>query len=210
MQIQVRNDKVIIDGYVNAIERDSKPLLSRIGRFIERICKGAFGKALKRNDDVHVLLNHDWDRDLGSTKQGNLTLEEDAIGLKAHFETDDAEVVKDAQNGDLVGWSFGFQDREVEMGSVDDMPLRLVKDLDLFEVSILDRTKTPAYDGTLVSVRADESAMYHGEPLMEEMTIIEERAEESDQTEQETVESVEIKQIDYSKWENLINDMREV
>lgn len=159
---------------------------------------------------MHVLLNHDWNRDLGSTKKGNLKLEEDAIGLKVNFITDDAEVVKDAQNGDLVGWSFGFQDREVEMGSVDDMPLRLVKDLDLYEVSILDRTKTPAYDGTLVSVRADESAMYHGEPLMEEMTIIEERAEESDQTEQETVESVEIKQIDYSKWENLINDMREV
>ena len=31
------------------------------------------------NNDIHILLNHDWDRDLGSTKQGNLELEEDNV-----------------------------------------------------------------------------------------------------------------------------------
>ena len=74
MEIRVKEDRVHISGYVNAIERNSKPLMSRVGQFIERICKGAFKKALKRNNDVHILLNHDWNRDLGSTKQGNLKL----------------------------------------------------------------------------------------------------------------------------------------
>lgn len=158
---------------------------------------------------MHVLLNHDWNRDLGSTKQGNLKLEEDAIGLRVNLITDDAEVVKDAQNGDLVGWSFGFQDREVEMGSVDDMPLRLVKDLDLYEVSILDRTKTPAYDGTLVSVRADESALYHGEPLMDEMTIIEQRSEPETEMSEQPKEADDIQPVDYSKYLQLIQDLKE-
>ena len=79
MKINVRADTVEISGYVNAVERNSKPLMSRIGQFIERICKGAFKKAIKRNNDIHILLNHDWNRDLGSTKQGNLELTEDNI-----------------------------------------------------------------------------------------------------------------------------------
>ena len=77
MKINVREDHVEIEGYVNAIERKSKPLMSRIGQFVERICKGAFKSAIMRNDDVHILLNHDWNRDLGSTKHGNLELTED-------------------------------------------------------------------------------------------------------------------------------------
>ena len=55
MKINIRADSVEIEGYVNAIERNSKPLWSRMGQFIERICKGAFKKALKRNDDVKIL-----------------------------------------------------------------------------------------------------------------------------------------------------------
>lgn len=148
MKVHIRNESVEIEGYVNAIERNSKPLMSRIGQFIERICKGAFSKAIKRNDDIHILLNHDWARDLGSTKQGNLELHEDNIGLHARATITDKEVVEKARQGDLVGWSFGFQDREVDQTVEHGMPMRAVKDLDLFEVSILDRSKTPAYDGT--------------------------------------------------------------
>ena len=49
MEVRIKRDSVEISGYVNAIERNSKPLMSRIGQFIERICKGAFKNALKRN-----------------------------------------------------------------------------------------------------------------------------------------------------------------
>ena len=236
MKVKIRADSVEIEGYVNAVERNSKPLMSRIGQFIERICKGAFKKALKRNDDVHILLNHDWNKDLGSTKQGNLELTEDNIGLHARACITDKEVVQKARNGDLVGWSFGFQDRDVENSSYDGMPYRAVKDLDLFEVSILDRTKSPAYDGTLITARAEgEELHFRGEDFIDEVDfedegtpeqelqdIKEEIQEEQQEAEiekelnDEVREEVEPKQqeiveknIDYSKYEQLIKEMKE-
>ena len=138
MRINIRaDDSVEIEGYVNAVERLSKPLNSRLGQFLERICKGAFAKALKRNDNVRILLNHDWTRDLGGTGDGNLELTEDAIGLHARAIITDKEVVNEARRGDLVGWSFGFQDRDVEETQERGLPVRNVKDLDLAEVSLI-------------------------------------------------------------------------
>lgn len=171
MKLTIRSDCVEIEGYVNSVERDSKPLMSRIGRFIERICAGAFRKSLTRSDDVHILLNHDWSRDLGSIKRGNLELDEDNIGLHARATITDPDVIASARSGNLVGWSFGFYDRDVENSVEDGMPLRKVRDLDLIEVSLLDRTSSPAYVGTLVSVRAengDEKYQLRGEPLIAE------------------------------------------
>lgn len=158
MKIEIRADSVKIEGYVNAVERPSKPLLSRFGEFIEKICAGAFGRALERNKDVRIFLNHDPKRDLGGTGTGELELEEDNIGLHARATITDPEVIKDARNGDLVGWSFGFEDRAVDITKDGEtgLPFRLVKDLNLYEVSLLNREKTPAYNGTLVNVRADE------------------------------------------------------
>lgn len=207
MQIRVKGDSVEIEGYVNAVERKSKPLWSRIGQFVERICKGAFKRALERNDNVRILLNHDTTRDLGGTKDGNLELNEDNIGLHARAVITDPEVVEKARNGDLVGWSFGFFDREVEQRTDEDgLPLRNVRDLDLEEVSILDNTTTPAYDGTLVAVRSEESSIFFGETFADEIHI---RAEEQPNTEevpkqQETVEE----HINYDEYEKLIADMK--
>lgn len=227
MKINIREDHVEIEGYVNAIERKSKPLMSRIGQFIERICKGAFQKALKRNDDVHILLNHDWSRDLGSTKKGNLELEEDSIGLKARACITDKDVIQKARNGDLVGWSFGFTDREVENSTEKGMPLREVKDLDLYEVSILDRSKIPAYDGTLITARSENNDMqFRGEDFIDDnVEVIEEAKEEekpqeeaATETREEVVDKDRSKQqenvvekiIDYSAYEKMIAEMKGV
>lgn len=216
MKVSIRADSVLIEGYVNAIERNSKPLMSRIGRFIERICKGAFSNALKRNDDVHVLLNHDWDRDLGSTKQGNLELVEDNIGLHARAVITDRDVIESARAGNLVGWSFGFEDTpdgvenrtDVETG----FPLRVVRDLNLYEVSILDRSKVPAYDGTLIMARSDDDVQFHSEAFIDEVNVeeIETRAEESRNEEQpQQDEHPEAdKPIDYSIYEDMISEMK--
>ena len=224
MEIRVREDSVEITGYVNAIERASKPLMSRVGQFIERICKGAFKKALKRNNDVHILLNHNWDRDLGSTKQGNLELEEDNIGLRVRAIITDKEVIEKARNGELVGWSFGFQDREVENTIERGIPHRAVKDLDLAEVSILDKTKNPAYDGTLIMARDDsEELHFRGEDFIDEVTIREENLQpdvekekevdnEMKKNEEKEVEPKQqdvVKEIDYSKYENMLKEMKE-
>lgn len=235
MEIRVKEDSVEITGYVNAIERASKPLMSRVGQFIERICKGAFKKALKRNNDVHILLNHDWSRDLGSTKQGNLELEEDNIGLKARAIITDKDVIQKARNGELVGWSFGFQDRDVENTIERGIPHRAVKDLDLAEVSILDRSKRPAYDGTLIMARDDtEELHFRGEDFIDEISIVdntEPQKEENAQNNENTVQNDKeldnemkkneaseeepkqqeevVEEIDYSKYENMIKEMKE-
>lgn len=220
MKINIREDHVEIEGYVNAIERNSKPLNSRTGKFLERVCKGAFKRAINRNDDIHILLNHDWRRDLGSTKQGNLELEEDNIGLKAKADIYDADVVQKARNGDLVGWSFGFEDRDVESKIIDGITNRAVKDLDLYEVSILDRSRTPAYDGTLITARSENNEMqFRGEEFIDEVSIREENAQNNENlvqkgvqeepTQNEPKQQEVVKEIDYSEAEKLIKEMKE-
>lgn len=193
------DDQVEIEGYVNAVERKSKPLRSRMGQFVERICAGAFKRAIDRNDDIKLLLNHDWNRNLGSTKQGNLDLVEDNIGLKARATIRDADVVNKARSGDLVGWSFGFTDRDVESHEENGMPTREVKDLNLFEVSILDRSKVPAYDGTLITVRSEDEVQYHGENMISEIEVREVQPKQE--------ETPEVN-IDYSKFDRIILEMK--
>lgn len=232
MKINVRADTVEISGYVNAVERNSKPLMSRIGQFIERICKGAFKKAIKRNNDIHILLNHNWERDLGSTKEGNLELNEDNIGLFARATINDPEVVQKARNGDLVGWSFGFADRDVQNSLENGIPTRAVKDLDLYEVSILDRTKSPAYEGTLITARAETNEIhFRGDDFIDDVNIsieeetstVEKIQEEKDENvpvleedtnnirleqQENVVENKNNQEIDYTKYENLIKEMK--
>ena len=206
MQIRVRGDCVEIEGYVNAVERKSKPLWSRMGQFIERICKGAFKRALQRNDNVRILLNHNPEKDLGGTRDGNLELEEDNIGLHARATITDPEVVEKARDGKLVGWSFGFYDREVENKRDEDgFPLRDVKDLDLEEVSILDDSTTPAYDGTLVAVRSETNSVFFGESFADEINIREEKPESEEvPKQQETV----AKDKNLDEYKKLVEDMK--
>ena len=206
MQVRIRNDSVEIEGYVNAVERKSKPLWSRIGQFVERICKGAFKRALQRNDNVRILLNHDPERDLGGTKDGNLELTEDSIGLHARAVIRDKEVIQKARNGDLVGWSFGFYDRDVEQKRDEDgFILRDVRDMDLEEVSILDKSHTPAYDGTLVSVRSESNSVFYGETFSDEIQIREVQNDEpKEEPQQEKVEKI----INYDEYDALIADMK--
>ena len=163
MNIEVRNDSVVISGYVNAVERWSKPLRANLRgvaqRFIEKIKAGVFRNALKRNDNVKVLLNHNHDRELANTKDGTAILEEDNIGLRAEVTITDPEVVEKARNHKLVGWSFGFYSNSDEVAEGATMATRTVTDLDLVEVSVLDDTKSPAYDGTSIETRSDDGAV---------------------------------------------------
>lgn len=213
MQINIREDSVELEGYVNAVERNSKPLMSRMGKFIERIKAGAFTRALKRNDDVHVLLNHDWKRDLGSTKQGNLELTEDNIGLRAKCTITDKDVMEKAKRGDLVGWSFGFYDRDVKNGVENGVLTREVNDLDLEEVSILDRTKVPAYDGTLIMARdKDSEDRIFVSDAFDANVAESDVSRETPETREDNPDDVsrETKQeIDYSKYKAIIAEMKE-
>ena len=193
MKIEVREDSVLITGYVNAVERYSKPITEglhgKVRTFIERIKAGVFKTALKRNDDVKVLLNHDKARELATTKDGTAKLEEDNIGLKAEVIITDEEVVKKARNNRLVGWSFGFYENSDEMGTEGERETRTITDLDLIEVSILDDSKSPAYYGTSIEARSER--------IMEYRQTIEDIEKEA----QEKHESVE-KNLDAAFEEN--------
>ncbi len=201
MQVRIKDDSVEIDGYVNAVERKSRPLKSRIGKFVERIKKGAFKRALERADDVRILENHDWDKDLGGIKDGNLELTEDNIGLRARAILKGKEAVEKARRGDYIGWSFGFKDRDGGVETRTDengLTLRDVSDLDLYEVSLIDRTKRPAYEGTLVTVRSEDDVQYRGESLIDEVV-----------TRDETEKKEEPKQADYSYYDKIMKELKE-
>ena len=163
MKIEVRNDCVVITGYVNAVERLSKPirenLHGKVRTFLERIRAGVFHNALKRNDNVLVLLNHDENRVLASTADGNAVLEEDNIGLRAEITITDEEVVQKARDGKLSGWSFGFVCLDDVLTTEGNDEIRTVTDLELLEVSILDDTKRPAYYGTSIETREGGARM---------------------------------------------------
>ena len=98
------------------------------------------------------------------------------------------------------------------------MPHRAVKDLDLAEVSILDRSKRPAYDGTLIMARDDESQVhFRGEDFIDEISIREENAQnevkdnemKENEVKEEPKQQDVVEEIDYSKYENMIKEMKE-
>ena len=166
MRIEIRADSVLVEGYVNAVGRDSRPLLSSDGsRFVEQIVPGAFARALSKRD-VDILLNHDETKKLGST-QSNLTLIEDSIGLKARAIIKDSTVIEKARAKKLTGWSFGFYDINTRTEDINEgLKRRFVEDLELVEVSIIDDTLVPAYQGTSIETRADNKGLIKANVLL--------------------------------------------
>lgn len=195
MRVEVRNNKILIDGYVNAVERESKVLYDTRGQFIEKIRAGVFQRALEKAENVRVLLDHEPDRELADTKSGKARLVEDNIGLRATVEIDDPEVIQKAKENKLRGWSFGFLcNKEDRTTDEDGIEKRTVRDLDLLEVSIIDDRKSPAYLGTSIEVRDDK------------VTLIEYRTDMSD-VDIRVIEDA--KKIDYSEYENRLAKVKE-
>lgn len=210
MNIRVKGDSVEIDGYVNAVERLSKPLKDRLGDFVERIKAGAFRRALERAEDVRILLNHDYSRDLGGIKDGNLELYEDSIGLHARAVITDKEVVDQARKGELVGWSFGFTDRDVTKGEENGITVRNVKDLDLYEVSLINRSRVPAYDGTLVAVRtADDNTINISDVVESDVKVrVDEVETREEQPVKEDNHADDKGALDYTEFHKIIEEMK--
>lgn len=179
MRIEVRSDSVLIDGYVNAVARDSRPLRDKNGqRYVEQIVPGVFKRALHKNE-VKLLLNHDESRELGSTET-NLTLQEDAIGLRATAEITDAEVIEKAKVGKLRGWSFGFYEKDAsEEDMSNGLKRRFVEEMILAEVSIIDERKIPCYEGTSIETRAEGKEVIRADVLEVRADVVEEQKESS-------------------------------
>lgn len=151
--VEIRDNRLHLSGYVNAVERDSRVIDTLDGRCVEQIAAGAFAKSLEDGHEVRMKLNHK--RCIGSTTDGTIvTLREDNVGLYAQTVTDDEELRTLAAQNRLTGWSFGFIKKD---GSIEergkDVPRRRITALDLTEISIL--SVTPAYYGNSVETRED-------------------------------------------------------
>ena len=181
MKVEIRNDSVEIEGYVNAVGRESRPLRDADGYFTEIVEPGTFARALQRGKR-EMLLDHDASRVIG--KEGeNLTLAEDNIGLYARATVTDPEVIEKAKRGELRGWSFGFVALKQRRAERDGMPLRTLEEIDLREVSLIDDKMRPAYVATSVHTRSEggEEVEFRA---MEGETVTVAAAEDSDDGEE--------------------------
>lgn len=148
---KLENNKLHIRGYVNITDKCSRVLRENNLAFKEKVEVGCFKRALTKADDVLFLLNHDIDKKLGSLKERNLTLKEDNIGLYLDAEVESEELTNLYNNGGFSGFSYGFRTIDDSLKDENGTKIRTLKDIDLIEVSILDKTETPAYYGTLVT-----------------------------------------------------------
>lgn len=126
------------------------------GEFREMLNPGCFARTLRDNPDVVMILDHDPGRVLGRTTAHTLRLREDGTGLWFELDPDPTtpsgmEAIGTVRRGDVRGCSFGFRVRSEEwQDGGNRLPLRIIKDVELFEVTI---TGFPAYGDTSASIR---------------------------------------------------------
>ncbi|HJT63090.1 MAG TPA: HK97 family phage prohead protease [Burkholderiales bacterium] len=131
----------------------------KIGRwFRERIAPGAFRRAIAE-DDVRALFNHDEDWVLGRNRAGTLRLSEDAVGLAIDISPPDTQLVRDlvlapVARGDVSQMSFGFKMMREEWDESEEIPLRTLLEVELFDVSPV---TFPAFPTTDVALRTLET-----------------------------------------------------
>ena len=211
MKITIRSDSVEIEGYVNAVGRDSRRMSDEYGNgFVEQMQPGVFALALSKNAEVEMLLNHKADRVIGKTGD-NLELEEDSIGLHARATVTDPEVIQLARDGKLVGWSFGFYTLDSRTAYDYDTHVErsIVTEIDLREVSIIDDTMLPVYAGTSVHARAQEKDKFITRAMTSDVirTMDNRKAEEPQEKEPAPEQRAE-ETPDYSKYHETIERLR--
>ena len=128
-------------------------------QFTEIIAPNAFTRTLKRVADgkkmISFLFGHDETRALATTASGRLTLTEDARGLKVEAKLDPADpdaasvISKLTYEARSMGMSFGFSIPGGGSGDVWEDNVRTLKEINLFEVSVLSAGQTPAYPATI-------------------------------------------------------------
>lgn len=137
-----------------------------LGGFRERIAPSAVDRTLKKGSNVQALQDHQRDTKsiLGDTDSGLLKLTKDRHGLAVDIRPPDTSNVRDLMTvvkaGLAKGMSFAFRvwpdgatwDEE----GPDDMLVRTVTDMEIFEVSVV---VNPAYSATEINARNHEIDM---------------------------------------------------
>lgn len=129
------------------------------GRMVERIARTAFDRALREGDDVRALFNHDTSNVLGRTASRTLRLSVDERGLRYEIDLPETQLAKDLRiqikRGDISGSSFAFIATETNWQRGDDITIREVRGVELYDVGPV---TYPAYEAsTAFSRSADEA-----------------------------------------------------
>ncbi len=149
-EIRADGDALRVRGHAAVFDQEAD-----IGGFFREVIRpGAFAKAIAR-DDVPFLIEHA-DLPLARTRSGTLELAEDDIGLRIESELDALDpdvkrIVPKMKRGDLDKMSFAFLPVRQEWDESGDVPLRILHEVRLFDVSIV---TMPAYDGTDIALRS--------------------------------------------------------
>lgn len=160
VEVRAKDDGgVVVEGYAAIYDEET----DIGGVFREVIRPGAFRSAIERGDDVTLNINHNDNFLLARTSSGTLELREDKKGLWVRSELDPsdpdvARLVPKMRRGDLSKMSFAFSVPEGGQNwstSADGMDVREIKDVMLFDVSVV---STPAYNGTSIALRSKDEA----------------------------------------------------
>lgn len=122
--------------------------------FVERIEPGSFDEAI-RNDDVRGAFNHDESKILGRTKSNTLRLSVDKVGLRYEIDLPDTSDARDLavslRRGDIDGSSFAFRVTDEHTEKADDVWIRWIRGVKLFDVGPV---SFPAYKATTAGIRS--------------------------------------------------------
>jgi hypothetical protein len=144
------NETPTLQGYGAVFNSLSEPLWG----FREQIANGAFATTIQ-HDDVRFLFNHNPDHVLGRNKAQTLTLTEDEKGLRFEAKLPDTQFARDlaesVRRGDIDQCSFGFTVSNEEWNYEPEEPVRTLREVKLFDVSLV---TYPAYQDTSASVRS--------------------------------------------------------
>ncbi len=153
-ELRAEGDTVTVEGYAAVFNQT----VSIGGWFDEVIAPGAFRAAIPR-DDVPFLINHDG-LPLARSRagQGTLSMIEDDHGLKIRTDLDTTDpdvqsIVGKMRRGDLDKMSFAFRAETQEWDETGETPLRTIRKVELFDVSVV---TMPAYDGAEIGLRSLE------------------------------------------------------
>lgn len=144
-----------VSGYVNETGQLSN-VLGVTKRFVEKIAKGAFSRAIQSGKkDIDFLAEHKGDLILASTRNGSLRLTEDNKGLHMEATIAPTSWGKDyyelINSGILRNMSFGFRTIKDSWRLLEsNLYERTIEELELFEVSVV---KNPAYSQSTIAAR---------------------------------------------------------
>jgi HK97 family phage prohead protease len=158
-------DTTTLDGYAS-VTGEPYTVRDWLGEYDETIEPGAFKKTLREKDDVRLLLNHDG-LPLARTSSNTMSLAEDDEGLHVVAELDRRssltnDIAIAMERGDLTEMSFAFSVTRQEWN--DDYTQRWIRELKLFDVSVVTYPANPA---TTAKLRAADLEQLGDDELRE-------------------------------------------